>query len=289
MNNEQKLEIRSQKLEYEGGRARDEGRSFPVYRISSITSCMLILFSVLCSLFSVCYAQQEPIDSVKSSFYRANSLYEQADYDEAIKQYSSILENGLESGNLYYNLGNCYFKKGELGKALLNYEKARRLMPLDKDLESNYEYACSLIKGGVAASKNSLSLRVLNNLFEKFTIDGLTILLSALYVLILVSVLMSLFFRPFKNQGLVLVIFMGMFFIVGLAGLKGKISLFNKEAIVTVEQADAKFEPMDKATTYFTLYEGMKVEVISSTGDWYKIRRQDNKSGWMENSALSIF
>jgi SH3-like domain-containing protein len=46
---------------------------------------------------------------------------------------------------------------------------------------------------------------------------------------------------------------------------------------------------MDKATAYFTLYEGMKVEVISSKDNWYKIRRQDNKSGWIEKSALSIF
>jgi tetratricopeptide (TPR) repeat protein len=224
-----------------------------------------------------------------SAFNRANVYYEQANYDEAIKQYSSILESGYESGNLYYNLGNCYFKKGELGRAILNYEKARRLIPLDKDLESNYEYACSLIKSQTLASKKSLPLRVLNNLFEKFTIDVLTILLSVLYTLILVVVLISFFFKPLKNHALIFTVFIGLFFIVGFIGLRGKIALLNKEGIVTVEQADAKFEPMDKATTFFTLYEGMKVEVISSKDNWYKVRRQDNKSGWVENNTLSIF
>jgi len=224
-----------------------------------------------------------------SAFNRANVYYEQANYDEAIKQYNSILETGRESGNLYYNLGNCYFKKGELGRAILNYEKARRLIPLDKDLESNYEYAHSLIKGGAVASRKSWSLRVLSNLFEKFTVDGLTTLLSALYILILVSVLMSLFFRPFKRHALILSVFMGLFFIAGFVGLKGKIALLNKEGIVTVEQIDAKFEPMDKATAYFTLYEGMKVQIISSKDNWFKIRRQDNKSGWIQNDSLIIF
>lgn len=224
-----------------------------------------------------------------SAYQRANVYYEQPDYDEAIKQYNSILEGGLESGNLYYNLGNCYFKKGELGKSLLYYEQARRLMPLDKDLESNYEYARSLIKGGAAAPKKILLSRALNNLFEKFTVDGLTVLLSALYMLILISILTGLFFRPFKKHALILAVFMGLFLIAGFMGLRAKTALLNKEAVVITKQADARFEPMDKATTHFTLYEGMKVKVISSKDNWRKVRRQDNKSGWVENSALSIF
>lgn len=224
-----------------------------------------------------------------SAFNRANVYYEQANYDEAIKQYNSILETGWESGNLYYNLGNCYFKKGELGRAILNYEKARRLIPLDKDLESNYEYAHSLIKGGAVASKKSLPLRVLDNLFEKFTVDGLTILLSVLFILILITILISLFFRSFKKHILILIVFMELFFIAGFVGLRGKIALLNKEGVVIVEQVDVKFEPMDKATAYFTLYDGMKVDVTSSKDNWYKVRRQDNKSGWIEKSALSIF
>lgn len=231
-----------------------------------------------------CYASD-----IKTSFYLANSFYEQANYDEAIKQYNSILESGLESGNLYYNLGNCFFKKQELGRALLNYEKARRLIPKDLDLESNYEYACSLIKDGAVAFGKSLPCKVLNSLFEKFTVDGLTILLSAFYILILVSILISLFLKPVRKQVLIFAVFMGLFFIAGFIGLKGKIALLHKEAIVISKQADAKFEPIDKATTHFTLYEGMKVEIISSKDSWYKVKRQDTKSGWVENSALSIF
>ncbi len=248
---------------------------------------IFILFALFSSLFleaGFAFNNHET-----SAFNRANVYYEQANYDEAIKQYNSILETGWESGNLYYNLGNCYFKKGELGRAILNYEKARRLIPLDKDLESNYEYTRSLIKGGTVASKKSLPLRVLNNLFEKFTVDGLTILLSALFILILMGILISLFFRLVKKHALILTVFMGLFFIAGFAGLRGKITLLNKEGVVIVEQVDAKFEPMEKATVYFTLYEGMKVEVTSSKDNWYKIRRQDNKSGWIEKSSLSIF
>ncbi len=233
---------------------------------------------------ALCYA-----GDIKSSFYAANSLYEQGDFDNAIKQYSSILESGSESGNIYYNLGNCYFKKGELGRALLNYEKARRLIPLDKDLESNYEYACSLIKGGGAAPGRSLFVRVFNDFFEKFTIDGLTASLSALYMLILIGVLAGLFLAPFNKHALILAVFSGLLFIAAFAGLAGKIALLDKEVIVIAGQADAKFEPIDKATAYFTLYEGMKAELVASKDNWCKVRRQDNKSGWVDNSAIEIF
>jgi tetratricopeptide (TPR) repeat protein len=222
------------------------------------------------------------------AFNRANVYYEQGNFDEAIKQYKSILEEGLESGNLYYNLGNCYFKKGKLGEAIFYYEKARRVIPQDRDLESNYEYARSLVKGGSFSSQESFPVRLWNNLFEKLTIDGLTLALSTFFISILISILASLFFAPLRKRALLLAAFLGLCFIVGLVGLKGKISRLNKEAIVVVEQVDAKFEPMEKATTYFTLYEGMKVEVVESRDNWYKVKREDNKSGWIEKSVLSI-
>ncbi|MFA5163874.1 MAG: tetratricopeptide repeat protein [Patescibacteria group bacterium] len=245
---------------------------------------LMALFSSLFLEAGFAFDNQET-----SAFNRANVYYEQANYDEAIKQYNSILETGWESGNLYYNLGNCYFKKGKLGEAIFYYEKARRFMPQDRDLESNYAYACSLIKDGIISSQVNLPVRLWNTLFEKLTIDGLTILISAFFILILINILVSFFFAPLKKQALIFAIFLGLCFVIGFIGLEGKKFLLNKEAIVVTEQAEAKFEPIDKATTHFTLYEGMKVKVVEFRDNWYKVRRPDNKSGWIEKSALSIF
>ncbi|RJP27402.1 MAG: tetratricopeptide repeat protein [Candidatus Omnitrophota bacterium] len=246
---------------------------------------------ILAALFLLLFLEAGFVfdDQETGAFNRANVYYEQGNFDEAIKQYKSIVEEGLESGNLYYNLGNCYFKKGKLGEAIFYYEKARRLIPRDRDLESNYEYACSLIKGGTFSSQESFPARLWNKLFEKLAIDGLTLALSIFFISILISILASLFFAPLKKQALILTAFLGLCFVVGLVGLKGKISRLNKEAIVVVEQADAKFEPMEKATTYFTLYEGMKVEVVESRDNWHKVKRQDKKSGWVQYSAILPF
>jgi len=250
-------------------------------------SCNIFIFFTVFLLVSLKTALANNPET--NAYQRGNVYYEQGNFDEAIKQYNSILDAGFENGNLYYNLGNCFFKKGELGRAILNYEKARRLIPMDKDLESNYEYACSLIKGESVSSKRSLLLRVLNGVFDKFTIDGLTIFLSVLYILILISILFGIFFRNFKKHAFIVAIVIGLFFVLGTIGLKGKVSLLNKEAVVIAKIAEVRFEPMDNATTYFTLYEGMKVRIIASKDNWYKVRRRDGKSGWVQNDSIAIF
>lgn len=248
--------------------------------------CKMIILIILALSFFI--RPGFAVDGVVSgAFYKGNINYEQGNYGEAVKQYDSILKSGFENGPLYYNLGNSYFKKGALGLAILSYEKARRFIPSDKDLESNYEYACSLIKGAVALNKKTWLANTLDRIFEKFTIDGVTIFLSLFYVFILCGILAGFFFKPFKKHALILIVVLSVFFIAGFTGLSEKISRLHKEAIVVVEQVDAKFEPMDKATVHFTLYEGMKVEVVSSKDNWRKVRRQDNKTGWVENSALA--
>jgi tetratricopeptide (TPR) repeat protein len=78
-------------------------------------------------------------------FARANQLYEEGRYQEAVAKYEEILASGMQDGRVYYNLGNAYFKQDKLGPAILNYERAQRLMPRDEDIKVNLAYARSQI------------------------------------------------------------------------------------------------------------------------------------------------
>ncbi|MBI5741972.1 MAG: tetratricopeptide repeat protein [Nitrospirae bacterium] len=217
-------------------------------------------------------------------FKKGNQFYEKGDYDEAIKEYSRLLKQGLESGNLYFNLGNSYFKKGEHGKAVLNYERAKRLVPDDSDLKSNYAYALSKIENSPqgAPPPTEKVMGIFNNL----TLDGLTVVMSVVYALMVLIITASIFIERVRRYRIIGIFILSLLFITGAAAVFSRAAVLDKEAIVVTKSAEARFEPLENATTHFTLYEGMKVYVLESKQDWSKVRRDDGKTGWLSSRAL---
>lgn len=242
---------------------------------------VLALFSPFNSVSAVAEKSSDP-DYV---FYKGNTLYEEGKYDEAIREYSKLLEQGLESGNLYYNIGNCYFKKGDHGRALLNYERAKKLIPEDSDLASNYNYARSMIKGNITDKSASWVKRIFNK-FDFLTMNGLTVFLSVVYALTVFLLLAGLFIHPLKRYYRYLLPVLLIVFLAGGFSLYSRVSKLGKEAVIISENADARFEPIDNATTHFTLHEGMKVYVLESKTKWSKVKRFDGKIGWLRNVTL---
>ena len=107
--------------------------------------CVVIIYMVLLTnpIAASAYDSKEDLTNV---FVEANQLYSETSFKEAVTLYEKILDTGYESAPLYYNLGNNYFKIGSLGKAILSYERSKRLNPGDGDLISNLDFAYSLVK-----------------------------------------------------------------------------------------------------------------------------------------------
>jgi tetratricopeptide (TPR) repeat protein len=106
---------------------------------------MIVSLLILSALWaSAAQAADTAPASPQTTFFHANALYKDGQYDAAVQEYEQLLQSGRTSGNLYFNLGNAYFKAGKKGKAIVNYERARRLIPGDPDLRANLEYAQSL-------------------------------------------------------------------------------------------------------------------------------------------------
>jgi len=248
----------------------------------------LLLTCVLVAAFNrFCFAE-EKIQTSKHIFYNAANLYKEAKYDEAIKEYSKLLERGLESGNLYYNLGNCYFKKGEVGLAILNYERAKKLIPRDRDLKANYKHAKSLIIGNSTRVRKIWPMRLIYKFSDQLAIDDLTICLFIMYFVTVIIIVTGVIFKMNKKCFLTLLSVLMIGLTLGAFSFYNKVSLLDKEAIVVKEEVNVKFEPFDKATRHFTIYEGMKVCVLSSKGEWCKIERYDGKAGWVKKSVLEL-
>lgn len=231
----------------------------------------------------------DAISQARTKFYHGNTYYSQSEYDKAIAEYEETLASGFASGNLYYNLGNSYFKKAELGRAILNYEKAMRLIPRDSDLKSNYTYAKSLVKRTAPEREESWGKRVFYKWNSFFSIDEIAFYLSVIFTAILVIILTAAYIPSIRKYRFSALVSLIIIFILFFISMLEKLSIAGKEAIVIAENIDARFEPFDSATAYFTLYEGAKVSVVMSRGSWYKIERSDKKTGWVPAKGIEIF
>ena len=221
-----------------------------------------------------------------SRFMAAVAAYKAEDYDKAIAAYEEILRAGKESGALYYNLGNSYFKKGSLGKAILNYERARRLIPRDGDLNFNLEYARAKanLPAVVGISWPRLVEQRICNWTEREIGWGLVVIAFGGAALHLASLFGCWPVRARRHViGLVCLLWL-----IFVGGLAAKFSA-EKDLAVAVAESEAKFEPREDAVTYFPLTEGAMVKILAAQGVWAKVKRADGKVGWVPEKAFERF
>lgn len=219
-----------------------------------------------------------------AKFVAAAQAYKAEDYDGAIAAYEDILKGGKESGALYYNLGNSYFKKGNVGKAVLNYERARRLIPRDGDLNFNLEYARQLVEQrirnlpGKVGPGVSLPAQVAQRVGD-WTDREIAWVFTGLALAGALIHLASLFGQwppPWRRQTISLVCVL---WLICLGSFVMKLAAEENLAVV-ITSSDAKFEPREDGTTRFPLGEGTVVKVLRAQDAWAKIKRPDGKVGW---------
>ena len=125
--------------------------------IMRLTANLKLLIFILLLFFSggSCFAADTP--SAEELYFEANRAYKEDRYPEAIDGYLELIGQGYVNGHLYYNLGNAYFRAGQLGRAILNYKRAQLLIPRDADLNFNLRYALDQTQDAIAADQNFLN------------------------------------------------------------------------------------------------------------------------------------
>jgi tetratricopeptide (TPR) repeat protein len=232
-------------------------------------------------------AAEPPPASPQTTFFHANALYKDGQYSAAAADYEQLLRSGLESGNLFFNLGNAYFKAGDKGKAILSYERARRLMPGDPDLEANLAYARS--QTGAEDCTPPLWQRLAFPMARRMATGRLVWLTSALYTALL-SALAVYRLWPRRPRWLVYAAAgFGVLVVVSSTSLAER--LFNndwqRQAVVTADgDTPARFEPADNGTVHFTLKEGSLVRVRDVRQGWLQVARCDGRRGWLPKDAV---
>lgn len=226
----------------------------------------------------------------QSGFDRGNYLYQKGRYQEAIKEYESVLASQQHSSELYFNLGNCYYKLNKVAPAVYNYEKALVLNPDDAEIANNLKFANKMqideIKE-VPTVGFSKIIQDFTSIFHYNTWAWISVGLSTLFLVFFIGYYFSQISLSKR------IFFIGMFVLLFLlltsvsAAISGKNNYENeKPAIVFVEIAEVHSEPQKASNTVFTLHEGTKVFVLEALENWKKIQLTDGTEGWIEKTAI---
>jgi tetratricopeptide (TPR) repeat protein len=232
-------------------------------------------------------------DEAAQRFEQANQFYLQAKYPDAVAQYEKIVQSGFESGELYFNLGNAYYKSGNIQKAILNYERARQLLPRDEDVQFNLQLANLQVVDKIDAVPRLFVYRWVDSMLALFSLSTMGWIVYSFFILTLAAFAFFLYARTYTQKKLSM--FAGLVFSTALIltmigyGVQSYKESNTEFAIVMSDVANIKAAPDSKGNDLFVLHKGLRVQVLDSVNHWRKIRLADGKVGWIpEEDCESI-
>ena len=226
-----------------------------------------------------------PVDSL---FSIGNRYFSIEKYDYALDAYLAILEK-VENPDLYFNIGNTYYRQGNLGQAIWAYEKGIQLSPLHKDLKYNLDFVNARVKDRIEVPKSILFIEMYRTIKRNVKLNDL--LLWGGIMMLLAS--FATFFKVFNildnifayRMTVILFIFSLLLHMIALDKY-WEISDKN-EGIIISSIVNVRSAPRDRdEKIIFRIHEGLKVDIVQSQPGWFEIILLDGKKGWIEHQSL---
>ena len=220
----------------------------------------------------------------------ADTEYQKGNYQQAIRDYEEILKNG-ESAEIYFNLGNAYYRTDNITKAVLNYERARLLSPGDDDINFNLQFARSKTIDKITPQSEMFFVTWYKSLVNFTSVDnwaktGILCIVMALLLVLLYLFGPQLMLRKIGFFGGLA--FFVIFLLSNLFAFQQKQALDNRTgAIIMTPSVNIKKTPAKNSADQFVLHEGTRVDIIDKgMTDWRCIRVGDGREGWIETKAI---
>lgn len=224
----------------------------------------------------------------------ADSAYNKENYTEAIELYNKVLAENGRSSDVYYNLGNAWFRKGNTAQAILAYERALRIDPTNADARTNLDFVNSRLEDK-PENNNSLIARVHQSIMTAVSANAWAWIALSTFLLLCGAIALYIFsgniaLRKLGFFGGIVLLVLSFYFVIVAAGAARRVN-DHKEAIVTAPSTMLNSQPrMPKQTeTVVPLHEGTKVEIVDSvdTPDdpespmWYNVRINGSMAAWL--------
>lgn len=230
-----------------------------------------------------------PAPAPEDRFQAGNSLYQAGDHEGALDAWLGLYDDGFESGELHYNIGNAYFRLGELGRAILFYERARVALPRDESVRTNLELARSLTADQITPLPGFWVPRVVGWAVQLVP-RGWLIAILALGYLGLASILLYrlLSTGPPHWTRHAAVAAAALTLVVGTNLMIREFGIGRAErgVILQTEAAVQSAPSDDPSLQLFTIHEGAVVRIDRRSSDWLEIVLEDGKVGWVRAGDL---
>lgn len=241
-----------------------------------------ILFSALVFILWPDFGASEPLSRIT----QANQYYNQNRFQEAVELYEQALSEDWDNGHLYFNLGNAYFRMGDMARAILNYVKARERLPRDEDVEANLNYTKRQTEDQTEASPSSSLESVLLwpgvlNLKEQ--------VMALLWIHLAFWLAVAVRLR-YKNQTTQTARnFLLAFLVLALisTGFRWQNQTSRAAGVILPKQIDVHSGWNNTTAALFQLHQGTIVSVVEEKGQWLKLELPDGKTGWAPETDIA--
>lgn len=249
-----------------------------------ITQIVFITFVFL--IFSKLASAQSP-DEI---YRKANLSYENEDYEKAASLYERLIEVDKISKEVFYNLGNTYFKLNKPGKAIVNYKRAKKLAPRDRDIKLNLALAENMGVDKIEKPEKGFILKAILFLYDGMSVNELSVFASVVYLIIIALLIFLIFMVERRKTILYTVGSLGILLIIVTVFLVAKIhgENFVKKAVIISNEVDVRSGPKEDYLKQFTLHEGTEVRVVEQRQNWYEIDLSKDLRGWLPKDSVEV-
>ena len=252
----------------------------------------LILFTILIlHLTSNSVQAQEPVSPIEAML-AANQTYETGDYLGAAAGYEAIIRYGVHNSNVYYNLGNAYFKHGDLGRAILNYRRAYRLDPRDTDILTNLTIARAQTVDRLEAADEDTLANLVQFAEEWLTLREAAFLALLLWLILCGLAILAIVLPRQRRLWIIGMAVVGFFLLAGLLSITNRYYSEQRypPAVIIAQQVDVTSGPggADQYLVEFDLHSGTEVRLLESRPGWQRLTLPGNLQGWVPEEAVEL-
>jgi tetratricopeptide (TPR) repeat protein len=238
-------------------------------------------FRVICILFVL--NVEVFAENAAELFNDANKLYEQQKFSAAAAEYEKLIQSTNLSPEIYFNLGNAYFKSGQLGRGIAAYRNAESLAPRDTTIRANLQFARAQAN---KKSSQSLWTAWIHTLTLNEWAIATAVCIWVVFGLLILSHWRTELKKPLRMWSAIIGV-VGVFFMICLASASRE-RFFVTSAVVVVQEAVVRRGPFDESQSSFTLHDGAELFVLARKDKWLQVVDPSRRIGWLPESQVIV-